>query len=85
MKIHDTLLSLSLHSFLLVQFTVQEDLGFSGKSEQQLDEEREECICIGVCASRHIPEVLFVGEISADWVWLWVCPKWDEGSTTQSC
>lgn len=32
--------SLSLHSFLLEQLTLQEDLGFSGKSEQQLDEER---------------------------------------------
>lgn len=40
----------------------------------------------GVYTSRHAPVVLFVGEEnSADWVWLWVYPKWDERSATQFC
>lgn len=50
--------------------------GVSGKSEQQLDEGRVGSVSMWLSASRHVSAVLFVGEEnSADWVWLWVCPK----------
>ena len=42
------------------------------------------CVYVGICASRHVTVVLSVGENTADWVWQWVCPEWDEGDNPRS-
>lgn len=67
MKIQDTLISLRLPSFLRAGHrSSEEDGGFSGKSEQQLDGKRVGvCLCRGLSLKAcHIGAVCGKGEFS---------------------